>query len=76
MNDADVITAVKASYAGIHMDVPLDVIEGRGRRLRAHRRLPGLAGVAGTVAIWRWRRLWFSVVAGPRRRAAARGPGG
>ena len=50
MNDADVITAVKASYAGIHMDVPLDVIVGRGRRLRAQRRLPGLAGAAGTAA--------------------------
>jgi len=50
MNDPDVITAVKASYAGIHMDVPLDVIVRRGRRLRAHRRLPGLAGAAGTIA--------------------------
>jgi len=50
MNDPDVITAVKASYAGIHMDVPLDVIVRRGRRLRARRRLPGLAGAAGTVA--------------------------
>ena len=50
MNDAEVIPAVKASYAGIHMDVPLDVIERRGRRLRARRRLPGLAGAAVTVA--------------------------
>jgi hypothetical protein len=50
VNDADVITAVKASYAGIRMDVPVDVIVGRGRRLRAQRRLPGLAGAAGTVA--------------------------
>jgi hypothetical protein len=50
VNDAEVITAVKVSYAGIHMDVPLDVIVRRGRRLRAHRRLPGLAGAAGTVA--------------------------
>ena len=50
MNDPDVITAVKASYAGIHMDVPLDVIVRRGRRVRARRRLPGLAGAAGTVA--------------------------
>ena len=50
MNDPDVITAVKASYAGIHMDVPLDVIVRRGRRLRARRRLSGLAGAAGTVA--------------------------
>jgi hypothetical protein len=50
MNDAEVITAVKASYAGIHMDVPLDVIVRRGRRLRAHRRLPGLAVAAVIVA--------------------------
>jgi len=50
MNDADVITAVKASYAGIHMDVPLDAIVRRGRRRRAQRRLPGVAGAAGTVA--------------------------
>jgi hypothetical protein len=50
MNDPEVITAVKASYAGIHMDVPLDVIVRRGRRLRARRRLPGLAAAAGTVA--------------------------
>jgi hypothetical protein len=50
MNDAEVITAVKASYAGIHMDVPLDVVVRRGRRLRAHRRLPRLAVAAATVA--------------------------
>jgi hypothetical protein len=50
MNDAEVITAVQASYAEIHMDVPLDVIVRRGRRLRARRRLPRLAGTAGTVA--------------------------
>jgi hypothetical protein len=50
MNDPDVITAVKASCAGVHMDVPLDAIVRRGRRLRAQRRLPGLAGAAGTVA--------------------------
>ena len=30
MNDAEVLTAVKASCAGIHMDVPLDVIVRRG----------------------------------------------
>jgi hypothetical protein len=50
VNDADVITAVKASYAEIHMDVPLEVIVRQGRRRRAHRRLPGLAGVAGSAA--------------------------
>lgn len=50
MNDADVITSVKASYAGIHMDVPLDAVVRRGRRVRARRRLPGLAGAAVMVA--------------------------
>ena len=50
VNDAEVITAVRASYAEIHLDVPLDVIVRRGRRLRAQRRLPGLAGAAGTAA--------------------------
>jgi len=50
MNDPDVLTAVKESCAGIHMDVPLDVIVRRGRRLRTRRRLPGLAGAAGAVA--------------------------
>ena len=50
MNDPDVISDVKASYAGIHMDVPLDVIVRRGRRLRAQRRLPGVAVAAGIVA--------------------------
>ncbi len=50
MNDAEVITSVQASYAGIHMDVPLDVIVRRGRRHRARRRLPGLAGAAAAIA--------------------------
>lgn len=50
MNDPDVITAVKTSYAEIHMDVPLEVIVRRGQRLRARRRMPALAGAAGTVA--------------------------
>ena len=50
MDDAEVISVVKASYAEIHMDVPLDVIVRRGRRLRAQRRLPGLAAAAVIVA--------------------------
>jgi hypothetical protein len=50
VNDAEVISAVKSSYAEIHMNVPLDAVVRRGKRLRAHRRLPGLAGAAGTVA--------------------------
>jgi hypothetical protein len=50
VDDAEVISVVKASYAEIHMDVPLDVIVRRGRRLRAQRRLPGLAAAAVIVA--------------------------
>jgi hypothetical protein len=50
MNDAEVIISVKASYARIHMDVPLEVIVHRGRRVRALRRLPRLAGATATAA--------------------------
>ena len=74
MDDAEVITAVKASYAGIHMDVPLDVVVRRGRRLRAQRRLPGLAAAAVIVAA-----LVLAVAAvvpgGGRATAPARGTG-
>ncbi len=45
MNDPDVISDVKASYAGIHMDVPLDVIV---------RRAGGSGRSAGCPA-WLWR---------------------
>jgi len=71
MNDPDVITAVKASYAGVHMDVPLDAIVRRGRRLRAQRRLPGLAGAAGTVAA-----LALALAALVPGGGGARAPGG
>jgi hypothetical protein len=71
MNDPDVLTAVKASYAGIHMDVPLDVIVRRGRRLRARRRLPGLAGAAGAVAA-----LALAVAVLIPGSGSARAPGG
>lgn len=70
MNDADVIAAVKASYAEIHMDVPLDVIVHQGRRLRAHRRLPALAGAAVTVAA-----LALAVAALVPGSGSARAPG-
>jgi hypothetical protein len=71
VNDPEVITAVKASYAGIHMDVPLDVIVRRGRRLRARRRLPGLAAAAGTVAA-----LALAVAALVPGSGSAKAPGG
>jgi hypothetical protein len=71
MNDPDVITAVKASYAGIHMDVPLDVIVRRGQQLRTRRRLPGLAGAAGAVAA-----LALAVAALVPGGGSARAPGG
>jgi hypothetical protein len=69
VHDADVITAVKASYAGIHLDVPLGVVVRRGRRLRARRRLPGLAGAAGTVAA-------LAVAVAALVPGSARAPGG
>jgi len=71
MNDVDVLTAVKQSYAGVHLDVPLDVIVRRGRRLRARRRLPGLAGAAGAVAA-----LALAVAALVSGGGSARAPGG
>jgi hypothetical protein len=71
MNDPDVISDVKASCAGIHMDVPLDVIVRRGRRLRTRRRLPGLAGAVGTAAA-----LALAVAALVPGSGSARVPGG
>jgi hypothetical protein len=49
MNDDGLMTAVKDSFAGVHLDIPAEQIAGRGRALRARRRLPGLA--AGALAV-------------------------
>jgi hypothetical protein len=49
MTDDDLITLVREQRSGVRMDVPVEQIVGRGRALRARRRLPGLA--AGALAV-------------------------
>jgi hypothetical protein len=49
MNDDGLMTAVKESFAAVQLDIPDEQIAGRGRALRARRRLPGLA--AGALAV-------------------------
>ena len=53
MNDPEVITAVKASYAGIHMDVPLDVIVRRGGGSGRGAVSPAWPGRPGRLPRWR-----------------------
>jgi hypothetical protein len=49
MADDDLITMVREQRSNVHMDVPVAQIVGRGRVLRARRRIPGLA--AGALAV-------------------------
>jgi len=49
MTDDGLITTVQESFAAVHLDIPEDQVAGRGRALRARRRLPGLA--AGALAV-------------------------
>lgn len=49
MTDDDLITLVRAQRSNVHMDIPVEQIVGRGRTLRARRRLPGVA--AGALAV-------------------------
>ena len=49
MTDDDLITLVRGQRSNVRMDVPVEQIVGRGRALRARRRLPGLA--AGALAV-------------------------
>jgi hypothetical protein len=49
-NDDRLMTAVRDSFAGVHLDIPEEQIAGRGRTLRARRRIPGLAGGALAAA--------------------------
>lgn len=48
--DSELLTAVRESFAGARLDVPLDATIRRGRRLRARRRAAGLAGAAAVIA--------------------------
>ena len=59
MNDGQLMTAVKESLTGVHMNTPTEQIVSRGRAMRARRRIPGLAtalavvaGVAVAVTAW------------------------
>ncbi len=49
MTDDDLITLVREQRSNVHMDTPVEQIVGRGRTLRARRRLPGVA--AGALAV-------------------------
>jgi len=49
MTDDDLITMVRDQRSRVRMDVPVEQIVGRGRALRARRRLPGVA--AGALAV-------------------------
>jgi hypothetical protein len=53
MNDNELITVVKESVTGVHMNVPAEQITRRGRALRARRQIPALAaaltGAAGAA---------------------------
>jgi len=49
MNDTELLTTVKDSFAGVRADTPLTAIERRGRAVRARRRR-GLAGAAAAAA--------------------------
>ena len=49
MTDDDLITLVREQRSNVHMDTPVEQIVGRGRALRARRRLPGVA--AGALAV-------------------------
>jgi len=50
MNDDELITAVRESVTGVHMDTPAARIVSRGHAIRARRRIPGLAGAVAAVA--------------------------
>lgn len=49
MTDDDLITLVREQRSNVRMDTPVEQIVGRGRALRARRRLPGVA--AGALAV-------------------------
>lgn len=50
MNDNDVITAVRESVADVHTTTPVEQILGRGRAVRARRRMSGLAAALAAAA--------------------------
>jgi hypothetical protein len=50
VNDTELATAVKESLTSVHMNIPLETIVSHGRKVRARRRLPGLAGALAVIA--------------------------
>jgi hypothetical protein len=50
MNDDTLMTTVREPFTAVHMDTPVEQIVGRGRAVRARRRILGLAGAAAMVA--------------------------
>ncbi len=50
MNDDELITAVKESVTGVHMDIPAGQIVSRSRAIPARRRIPALAGALAVAA--------------------------
>jgi hypothetical protein len=50
MNDDELITAVKESVTGVHMDIPGRQIVSRSRAIRARRRIPALAAALALAA--------------------------
>jgi hypothetical protein len=50
MNDDELITLVREQRTGVPMTTPVDEIIGRGRAVRARRRVPRLAGALAAAA--------------------------
>jgi hypothetical protein len=50
MND-ELITAVREQRNKVRMDTPVEQIIGRGRAMRARRRIPGMAGALAVAAV-------------------------
>ncbi len=49
MTDEELITAVREQRNKVHMAIPVEQIVSRGRRVRARRRIPALAGALAVV---------------------------
>jgi hypothetical protein len=50
MNDDDLITAVRDSFADVHSATPVERIVSRSRAVRSRRRIPGLAAALAVTA--------------------------
>ena len=50
MNDSELITAVRESFAGVHSDTGVEQIVSRSRAMRARRRVPVLAAALAVAA--------------------------